>query len=120
MAPLTCQVLVDRLHLALRSDEGFLDHTVLLLFQVLHLSLQLPLSTRHLSFVDQDLERGGGQREQPGNKATSMSGGHVMAVTPTFQPSGTGNRQRLSHGFTSDQEAEPEAQEEGKGPPQTM
>lgn len=64
---LTCQVLVDRLHLALRSDECLLDHPVLLLFQVLHLSLQLPLCTCHLSFIDEDLK---GK-----NKATSTAGG---------------------------------------------
>lgn len=56
--PLTCQVLVDRLHLALRPDEGLLDHAVLLLLQVLHLGLQLALGPRHLSLVDQDLQRG--------------------------------------------------------------
>ena len=59
---LTCQVFVDGLHLALRSDERLLNHAVLLLFQVLHLSLQLSLSTCHLSLVDQDLKRGGADR----------------------------------------------------------
>ena len=53
---LTRQVLVDRLHLALSSDERLLDHAVLLLLQVLHLGLQLTLSSLHLSLIDQDLE----------------------------------------------------------------
>lgn len=62
---LTRQVLVDRLHLALSPDEGLLDHAVLLLLQVLHLGLQLALSSLHLALVDQDLE-GVGQRHQAG------------------------------------------------------
>lgn len=55
---LTCEVLVDGLHLALGSDERLLDDAVLLLLQVLHLRLQLTLSSLHLSFIDQDLEGG--------------------------------------------------------------
>lgn len=47
---------MDGLHLALGSDERLLDHAVLLLLQVLHLGLQLTLSSLHLSFIDQDLQ----------------------------------------------------------------
>lgn len=71
---LTRQVLVDGLHLALGSDERLLNHAVLLLLQVLHLGLQLTLSSLHLSFIDQDLQEEDKMRDDTQTDTKSVSG----------------------------------------------